>query len=142
MAEVVFLSVGSVENEHSLVNKQGQVEGSQELLSDLEMLVPLVACDGLSAAEAPLSVGQQSEEIVTLFARPALGFGDAGSLARSGVAMHPFPQHLLYVWLLIALQIVPYLLDQCSSAFAHLLFVCDQQVLGGLAVSWLLQETV
>lgn len=54
---MVFLSVGSVENEHFLANKQGQVEGSQELLSDLEMLVPLVACDDLSAAEAPLSVG-------------------------------------------------------------------------------------
>lgn len=79
---------------------------------------------------------------MALFARSVLGFGDAGSLARSGVAMHPFPRHLLYVWLLIALEIVPCLLDQCSSAFAHLSFVCDQQVLGGLAVSWLLQETV
>lgn len=136
---MVSLSVGSVENERSLANKQGQIEGSQELLSDLEMLVPLVACGGLSAVDAPLSVGQHSEETMALFARPALGFGDAGSLARSGVAMNPFPRHLLCAWLLIALEIAPCLLDQCFSAFA---FVCDQQVLGGLAVSWLLQATV
>lgn len=85
---MVFLSMSSAENERFLANKQGQVEGSQELLSDLEMLVPLMACVGLSAADAPLSVGQHSEEIKALFARPVLGFGDAGSLARSGVAMH------------------------------------------------------
>lgn len=101
-----------------------------------------MACGGLSAVGAPLSVGQHSEEIKALFARPDLGFGDAGCLACSGVAMHPFPQHLLCVWLLIALEIAPCLLDQCSSAFAHLSFVCDHQVLGGLAVSWPLQETV
>ena len=135
---MVFSSVGSVENECF----QGQTEGSQELLSDLEMQIPLVACGGLSAADALLSVGRHSEEIMALFARPALGFDAAGSLARSGVAMRPFPRHLLCVWLPIALEIVPCLLDQCSSAFVHLSLVCDQQVLGGLAVSWLLQETV
>jgi len=66
--EVMFLSVGSVENERFLANKQGQVEGFQELLSDLEMLVPFVACGGLFAADALPSVGPYSEEIMALFA--------------------------------------------------------------------------
>ena len=59
---MVFLSVGSVENEHFLVNKLGQVEGFQELLSALEMLLQLVACGDLFA------VGLYSEEITALFA--------------------------------------------------------------------------
>lgn len=68
--EVAFLSVGSVENEHFLANKQGQVEGRtfQQLLSGLEMLVQWVACSGLSAVDAPLSVGLDSEEITALVA--------------------------------------------------------------------------
>jgi len=66
--EVLFLFVGSVESEHFLANKQGHVEGFQEFLSDLEMLIPLVACGGLFAVDAPLSVGPYSEKIMTLFA--------------------------------------------------------------------------
>ena len=115
---MVFLSVGSVENE------QRQVEG--ELLSALEMLLQLVAFDDLFA------VGLHSQEMMALFAWPVPGFADVESLVHSGVAMHPFPQHLLSAWLLIAPEIVPCLLEQCSSAFARPSFVCD---LGGLAVS-------
>ena len=65
---MVLLSEDSVESEHFQANKQGQVEAFQELLSGLEMLVPLVACGGLSAVDAPLSVGLYSEEITELFA--------------------------------------------------------------------------
>jgi len=111
--EVVFSSVNSVKNEHFLVNKQGQVEGFQELLSVLEMLLQLVVGGDLFA------VGLYSEEIAALFAWPVLGFGDVESLVHSGVAMYPFPRHLLSARLLVSLEIVPCLLDQCSSAFAH-----------------------